>query len=90
MSHVLERVGFKVEVAVHGLEALEKMSGRKFNLIITDLEMPVMHGYELIAELKRSPKTAKLPVVVLTSQQARSTVKSAGDGRAGLHRQAVR
>lgn len=68
VSHVLERVGFKVEVAVHGLEALEKMSGRKFNLIITDLEMPVMHGYELIAELKRSPKTAKLPVVVLTSR----------------------
>ena len=68
MGHVLQRAGFQVEVAIHGMEALEKLAEKPFDLIITDLEMPVMHGYELLAELKRSPRLSHIPVAVLTSR----------------------
>jgi len=36
--------------------------------VITDLEMPVMHGYDLIAEMKRTPALLNIPVIVLTSR----------------------
>ena len=47
---------------------MNKIGQTKVDLIVTDLEMPVMHGYELIAELKRVPDLSKIPIIVLTSR----------------------
>jgi len=68
VSHFLTRAGYEVEVASDGFEALNKIGQIKVDLIVTDLEMPVMHGYELIAELKRVPDLSKIPIIVLTSR----------------------
>jgi len=68
VSHFLTRAGYDVEVASDGFEALNKIGQIKVDLIVTDLEMPVMHGYELIAELKRVPDLSKIPIIVLTSR----------------------
>jgi len=68
VQRFLDRTGYDVEVAPDGMEALNIMGKFKFDAIITDLEMPVMHGYDLIAEMKRNPALANLPVIVLTSR----------------------
>lgn len=54
--------------ASNGIEALGLLEEKPVDLIITDLEMPLMHGYELIAKLKASEHLRDIPVVVLTSR----------------------
>ncbi|OGW27602.1 MAG: hypothetical protein A2X56_02400 [Nitrospirae bacterium GWC2_57_13] len=68
VQRFLNRAGYEVEVASDGMAALETMGKAKFDVVITDLEMPVMHGYDLIAEMKRNTALAKTPVIVLTSR----------------------
>jgi chemosensory pili system protein ChpA (sensor histidine kinase/response regulator) len=66
----LHSLHFRVELAVDGLDALEKLRTCRISLVLTDLEMPRMHGFELIAEMRRQPALRKLPVVVVTSRDA--------------------
>ena len=61
---------FKVELAVDGLDALEKLRARPISLVLTDLEMPRMHGFELIAEMRRHEAFRSVPVIVVTSRDA--------------------
>ncbi|HSQ78517.1 MAG TPA: hybrid sensor histidine kinase/response regulator, partial [Nitrospirota bacterium] len=68
VQRFLDRTGYEVETAPDGMEALNIMGRIKFDAVITDLEMPVMHGYDLIAEMKRTPALMNIPVVVLTSR----------------------
>jgi chemosensory pili system protein ChpA (sensor histidine kinase/response regulator) len=64
----LDRAGYEVQVATDGMEALDIMDNIKFDVVITDLEMPVMHGYDLMAEMKKNPALMHIPVIVLTSR----------------------
>lgn len=66
----LEARKFKIYIASNGAEALEVLEETPVDMIITDLEMPVMHGYELISRLKESDRLKEIPVIVLTSRSA--------------------
>ena len=68
VQRFLDRSGYEVETATDGMNALEVMGKMKYDAVITDLEMPVMHGYDLIAEMKRNPVYAGIPIIVLTSR----------------------
>jgi CheY-like chemotaxis protein len=70
LSLFLEARQFRVLSATNGLEALKVLEKNNIDLIITDLEMPVMHGYELVHRIKTSQKWKDIPVVVLTSRSA--------------------
>ena len=59
--------GIRVVTACDGLEALEKLPKEDIGLIITDLNMPDMDGFELIRNLRESPEYRNLPVIVLSS-----------------------
>ena len=61
---------FDVELAVDGLDALEKLRSHPISLVLTDLEMPRMHGFELVAEMRRSESFRLVPVIVVTSRDA--------------------
>ena len=63
---VLEPLGLEVEEVSNGVEALGKLSTRQYSMVLTDLEMPRMDGFELLAEMRRSPALAALPVIVAT------------------------
>ena len=67
-ERLLEKSGVEAVVAGDGVEAIELMRHRKFDLVITDLEMPRLNGYELITTIRRNPETRDLPVVVLSSR----------------------
>jgi chemotaxis protein histidine kinase CheA/ActR/RegA family two-component response regulator len=68
VQRFLDRAGYEVEVASDGMEALNILSKTKFDAVITDLEMPIMHGYDMISEMKRNPALMNIPIIVLTSR----------------------
>jgi CheY-like chemotaxis protein len=68
ISGILDSAGFEVETACDGVDALEKLEVTSFDLLLTDLEMPRMHGYELISEVRASGRHPHLPIVILTSR----------------------
>ena len=61
-------LGAEVTLAVDGFDALAKLREGQFDIVFTDLEMPRMHGYELIRELRFLPAYKDLPVVVVSSR----------------------
>lgn len=65
LSHVAERAGFEVEVARDGVEALETIERREFPIVIVDLMMPRLSGYELVQKL--STLTPRPCVIVATA-----------------------
>jgi chemosensory pili system protein ChpA (sensor histidine kinase/response regulator) len=68
VGHMLEKGGFEVVTANDGAEALERLVDTTVDVVITDLEMPRVNGYELIENLKRGPSTQEVPIVVLTTR----------------------
>jgi two-component system chemotaxis response regulator CheY len=67
VSVSLSMQGFDVVTACDGMDALEKLPQRKFDLVITDLNMPTMDGFEFIRTLKENPNYKDLQVIILTS-----------------------
>jgi PAS domain S-box-containing protein len=68
MRSVLERDGWTVSEAENGLVALDVMSRDRPSLVLLDLRMPVMDGFEFVAELRRRPESARIPIVVMTAR----------------------
>jgi two-component system, chemotaxis family, chemotaxis protein CheY len=79
---VLEKAGFDVEHAINGIEALEKVLAKTFDLVIVDVNMPRMDGFSFIRALRgSSPAVASLPALVITteaSQQDKEDARAAG------------
>jgi two-component system, chemotaxis family, chemotaxis protein CheY len=67
VSVSLEMQGFNVTSACDGMDALEKLPTKRFDLVITDLNMPNMDGFELIKTLRDNEEYRDLPVIILTS-----------------------
>ena len=64
---ILEADGYKVETAVDGLDALEKIAKGRFDLVISDIEMPRMNGFEFCKSLRQQSKYQDLPVIFVTT-----------------------
>ena len=65
---LLEAHGYVVEMAVDGMDGLEKVRGeQKFDLVVTDIEMPRMNGFDFCKALRQQPEFAELPIVVVTT-----------------------
>jgi chemosensory pili system protein ChpA (sensor histidine kinase/response regulator) len=69
-THFLETSGLEVDTAIDGLDAVDKLATGRFGIVVTDLEMPRMHGYELIAAIRRHALSQHLPVIVCSSRSA--------------------
>jgi len=69
LADMLEAEGYKVMEAVDGYEAFKLVEYVKFDLIITDLTMPVMDGIEFIRQAKKLPLCRFVPIVVLSSEE---------------------
>lgn len=70
VGRILESAGYDVDTAVDGEEGLRKVSVESYRLIITDLEMPKLNGYEVIQALRKRPQTKSVPVLVMTTRAA--------------------
>ncbi|MDJ1173587.1 response regulator transcription factor [Roseofilum capinflatum] len=66
----LEQGGYSVILAAHGQEALQQVKQYHPYLIVTDIAMPLMDGYELVRQIRKQPEFRLLPVVFLTARTA--------------------
>ncbi len=67
-GRVLERHNFDVVSARDGVEALERLEERVPDLMLLDIEMPRMDGYELATAMRADPRYAAVPIVMITSR----------------------
>lgn len=71
LTLTLQKSGYQVLQAQNGIEALEQLQLHpEIQLVISDLEMPRMNGFELLSHIRQHPNLTKLPVVILTSRNA--------------------
>ncbi len=68
---ILEAAGFETITAVHGAQALEFLRrGEHVDLVVSDVEMPELDGFGLTSEIRRDPRLAQIPVILITSLNA--------------------
>ncbi len=69
-QRLLQREGYRVSMAADGLQALERLQVERPTLVLSDIEMPRMDGFDLVRNIRNDPRLADLPVVMITSRIA--------------------
>lgn len=69
-KNILESVGYFVVIARDGKEALDKASQESFDLVISDVLMPRMDGFELVTRLRREKKYKEVPIIIVTTRES--------------------
>ena len=77
VAFTLQSAGFQVIEGSDGQDALGKVNGKAVNLVVTDLNMPVMDGISLIRELRKLPNFKFTPILMLTTESS-DEMKQAG------------
>jgi two-component system, chemotaxis family, sensor kinase CheA len=78
LRNYLESAGFVVITAVDGLDAFERLQTNTFDIVVSDVEMPRMNGFELTEKIREDAPTSNLPVILVTA------LESADDRRRGM------
>jgi len=71
----LEAVGFKISTAVDGREALKKVKEELPELVLLDLVLPGVDGFDILKEIKEDSTTSKIPVIILSNLGQREEVE---------------
>jgi len=71
LKSILETAGYRVDTAVDGIDALTILRTGQFDLVISDVEMPRLDGFELTARIRADKRLAELPVVLVTALESR-------------------
>jgi two-component system chemotaxis sensor kinase CheA len=71
LKNILESAGYDVVVTVDGIDALTTLRTGKFDLVVSDVEMPRMDGFDLTARIRSDKKLADLPVILVTALESR-------------------
>lgn len=64
---ILEKNGYRVTVATHGRQAWELLQSNRIDLVVSDVQMPLMDGFELTAKIKQSESFRHIPVIIVSS-----------------------
>ncbi|NOR64473.1 MAG: response regulator, partial [Candidatus Scalindua sp.] len=67
-TELLEKAGLIVTIANNGKEAIEKVEGSEFDLVLMDVQMPEMNGLEATGCIRKNPRFSNLPIVAMTAQ----------------------
>ncbi len=68
VAFTLREAGFEVVEAENGQDALNKITAQKVNIVITDLNMPVMDGFTFIKNVRAMPALKYVPILMLTTE----------------------
>lgn len=71
LKNILESAGYIVKTAVDGIDAITAIKSEGFDLVVSDVEMPRMDGFDLTARIRGDKKLADLPVVLVTALETR-------------------
>jgi two-component system chemotaxis sensor kinase CheA len=71
IKNILETAGYDVITAVDGVDAVTKALEGEFDLIVSDVDMPRMNGFELTARIRKDKKLSEIPVVLVTALESK-------------------
>lgn len=71
LKNILESAGYEVQTAVDGIDAWTTLKTSNFDVVVSDIEMPRMDGFELTSKIRTEEKFRNLPVVIVTSLESR-------------------
>jgi len=71
LKNILESAGYNIITAVDGIDAYTALKTGTFDLIVSDVEMPRMDGFDLTAKVRSDKQLAELPVVLVTALESR-------------------
>jgi DNA-binding response OmpR family regulator len=77
LTHILEGQNYEVSAAYDGIEGLNKVKSFEPELIILDINMPLMDGWQLLQALQSSPKTMSVPILMCTERTLMKEVEQA-------------
>jgi two-component system sensor histidine kinase/response regulator len=66
-QEILQQLGFQVDIANNGLEAIEALEQAEYELVFMDVQMPVMDGYEATRRIRMNPLWSQLPIIAITA-----------------------
>ncbi|MGB2869491.1 MAG: response regulator, partial [Bacteroidota bacterium] len=70
IKNILETAGYHVTTAVDGVDAMTKALAGKFDLVVSDVDMPRMNGFELTAKMRKDKTLSGIPVVLVTALES--------------------
>ncbi|NVO28517.1 response regulator [Donghicola sp. C2-DW-16] len=70
VSQTLKGAGFDVVTAEDGIQGVETFATRRFDAVITDINMPNLDGFGVIEAIRQSPKNRRVPILVLTTESS--------------------
>ena len=71
IKNILETAGYQVTTAIDGADAFTKARSEDFDIIVSDVDMPKMNGFELTAKIRSDKKLSEIPVVLITALESR-------------------
>ncbi len=84
-SHIFELAGFDVAVAENGFVALEVLNREKIDLIVTDINMPRMDGYELIRKIRKTENYENVPIIIISTEEEAKDIMKGMEAGANLY-----
>lgn len=72
VSHTLTEAGFDVTTAVDGVDGVEVFGSRRFDVVITDINMPNLDGFGVIEAIRKGEQNKRVPILVLTTESGQS------------------
>src|SRR5207245_4534465 len=76
LSRYITKLGYQATLVENGRQALDKLQGESFDLVLLDVEMPEMDGYEVLEHLKAHPRLRDIPVIMISAvEELESVVK---------------
>ena len=70
LKNIIESAGYNVKTAVDGIDALTYLKTEQFDLVVSDVEMPRMNGFDLTARMRQDEKLASIPLILVTSLES--------------------
>lgn len=71
LKNILESAGYAVKTAVDGIDAITSLKSGEFDLLVSDIEMPRMNGFDLTSRVRSDKKLSEMPVILVTALETR-------------------
>ncbi|OHD21082.1 MAG: hypothetical protein A2064_06280 [Spirochaetes bacterium GWB1_66_5] len=71
LKSILENAGYEVSLAVDGIDAITRLRSGSYDLVVSDVQMPRMNGFDLTAKIRLDKKLGETPVVLVTALESR-------------------
>ncbi len=86
VRNLVKRIGITIDIAENGQEAVEMVGRGDYDLVLMDVRMPVMNGYEAAARIRaRGDAKARLPILAVTAEATRADIQQCLDAGMDLH-----